>query len=318
MLVAVPPIHLRQDSPPVRVVSLLPSATEILYAIGAGDDVVAVTHECDFPPEAASRPAVTASALNHDGSACAVIDRHIKSALHAGSSIYRLDEKLLAALEPSLIVTQELCDVCAVSYDQVSKAVRRMSVDIPVLSLEPSSLVDILNSILAVGAVTDRANAAAQVVRSLRERIAAVDAQPAMPTPPRVACIEWTDPLMVAGHWVPEMVGRAGGSDTLGVAAQPSRWIEWEDIVASEPEVMVLMPCGFGLPATVALAPDVVGRPGFRDLPCARSGRVVAVDGSSYFNRPGPRIVDGLELLAAILRTRPSDPLPRGAAWIPI
>jgi iron complex transport system substrate-binding protein len=114
------------------------------------------------------------------------------------------------------------------------------------------------------------------------------------------------------------MVGRAGGSDTLGVAALPSRWIEWGDIVASEPEVMVLMPCGFGLPATVALAPDLVGRPGFRDLPCARSGRVVAVDGSSYFNRPGPRIVDGLELLATILRTRPGDPLPRGAAWIAI
>jgi iron complex transport system substrate-binding protein len=318
MLATVPPIHLRQDSPPVRVVSLLPSATEILYAIGAGDDVVAVTHECDFPPEAASRPAVTASALNHDGSACAAIDRHIKSALHAGSSIYRLDEKLLAALEPSLIVTQELCDVCAVSYDQVSGAVRRMSVDIPVLSLEPSSLADILNSILAVGVATDRANDAAQVVRSLRERVAAVEAQSAINTPPRVVCIEWTDPLMVAGHWMPEIVGRAGGLDILGVAAQPSRWIEWDEIVASEPEVMVLMPCGFGLSATVALAPDVVRRAGFRDLPCARSGRVAAVDGSSYFNRPGPRIVDGLELLAAILRTPTSEPLPRGAAWIPI
>jgi iron complex transport system substrate-binding protein len=140
MLAAVPPIHMRQDTPPARVVSLLPSATEILYAIGAGDDVVAVTHECDFPPEAASRPAVTASALNHDGSTCAVIDRHIKSALHAGSSIYRLDEELLAALEPSLIVTQELCDVCAVSYDQVSEAVRGMSVDIPVLSRPLESL----------------------------------------------------------------------------------------------------------------------------------------------------------------------------------
>jgi len=139
MLAAVPPIRIRQDTPPARVVSLLPSATEILYAIGAGDDIVAVTHECDFPPEAASRPAVTASALNHDGSTCAVIDRLTKSALHAGSSVYRLDEELLAALEPSLIVTQELCDVCAVSYDQVSEAVRRMSVDIPVLSLEPSS-----------------------------------------------------------------------------------------------------------------------------------------------------------------------------------
>jgi iron complex transport system substrate-binding protein len=135
---------------------------------------------------------------------------------------------------------------------------------------------------------------------------------------PRVVCIEWTDPLMVAGHWVPEMVGRAGGCDILGVAFQPSRWIEWEDVVASEPEVMVLMPCGFGLSATVALAPDVLRRSGFRDLPCARSGRVVAMDGSSYFNRPGPRIVDGLELLAAIVRAHPGEPLPRGAAWIPI
>jgi hypothetical protein len=228
MLATVPPVHQRSDRPPARVVSLLPSATEILYAIGAGDDVVAVTHECDFPPEAATRPAVTASALNHDGSTCAAIDRHIKSALHAGSSIYRLDEKLLAPLEPSLIVTQELCDVCAVSYDQVSEAVRRMSVDIPVLSLEPSSLADILNSILAVGAATDRENAAANVVRSLRERIAAVDAQPAMNATPRVVCIEWTDPLMVAGHRASSIRDQQGW-----VGASPPTWLAVQVPVAA-------------------------------------------------------------------------------------
>ncbi|MGH9016863.1 MAG: cobalamin-binding protein [Acidimicrobiales bacterium] len=298
-----------------RIVSLLPSATEILFAVGAGDAVVAVTHECDFPAGAAGRPRITASAINHDGSTCAAIDRHIKATLHQGSSIYRLDEALLASLAPTLVVTQELCDVCAVAYTEVAHAVRRLAADTPILSLEPTGLDEILGTITAVGRATGHGETAAQVVASLERRLGAVDRLDRPPPWPTV-CIEWTDPLMVGGHWVPEMVGRAGGVDPLGIAGQPSRWVEWDDVVAARPQVMILMPCGFGLDRTVELASDVTGLPGFAELPCAVSGRVAAVDGSAYFNRPGPRIVDGLEIVAAILRTDPPRALPPGSAWV--
>ncbi len=299
-----------------RIVSLLPSATEILFAIGAGDDVVAVTHECDYPSAAGSRPVITSSAINHDGSSCAAIDRHIKGALHTGSGIYRLDETLLASLAPTLIVTQELCDVCAVAYRQVAEAVRELPGTVPILSLEPRGLDDILTTVELVGQATHREVTAAEVVRRLRGRIDAVTAMPPPGHSPRTVCVEWTDPLMVGGHWVPEMVHRAGAVDALGVAAEPSRWIQWDDVLTCQPELMVLMPCGFGLHATLECAADLVARPGFAALPCARAGRVVAVDGSAYFNRPGPRIVEGLALLAAIVRARPGDRLPSGAAWV--
>ena len=301
----------------MRIVSLLPSSTEILFAIGAGEDVVAVTHECDHPPAARSRPAVTASAIDHEGQPCAAIDRHIRSALHAGSSIYRLDEELLERLRPDLIVTQELCEVCAVAYREVEQAVRRLPAPVPVLSLEPDSLEGILSSITAVGRMTDRAAQASTVVEGLRRRIAAAQAavDPAVPRP-RVACLEWTEPLMVGGHWVPDLVARAGGDDVLGGAGEPSRWVEWEELQAAAPEVVVLMPCGFDLPRTLVEARAVVGRAEFAALPAARSGRVAAVDGSAYFNRPGPRVVAGLELLAAIFSGRPGGRLPWGAAWV--
>ncbi|GAC1342565.1 MAG: cobalamin-binding protein [Candidatus Dormibacteria bacterium] len=264
-----------------------------------------------------SRPAVTASAIDHEGQSCAAIDRHIRGALHAGSSIYRLDEELLGRLRPDLIVTQELCEVCAVAYREVKQAVRRLPAPVPVLSLEPESLEDILASIGAVGLATGREAEARAVVVGLRERIAAVEGRvDPGPTRPRVACVEWTDPLMAGGHWVPELVARAGGDDVLGCPGEPSRWVEWAELIAASPEVVVLMPCGFDLARTLVEARALVERADFAALPAARAGRVVAVDGSAYFNRPGPRIVEGLELLAAILRARPGAPLPSGAAWV--
>ncbi|HEY6468575.1 MAG TPA: cobalamin-binding protein [Candidatus Dormibacteraeota bacterium] len=294
-------------SAPARIVSLLPSATEILFAIGAGDRVVGVTHECDFPAAARELPNVTSNAVIGEGEAPADIDRHIHAARHAGSSIYRLDEALLAALEPDLIVTQELCDVCAVAYGEVQRAVRRLPGDATVLSLEPRSLEDICASVEAVGMATGSEEGAARCAAAMRATIARVAALPAPNPRPRVACIEWTEPIMVGGHWVPEMVRIAGGIDPLATPGEPSRYASWAEIAQSRPDVMVLMPCGFDLERARALVPTMTVRPGFDELPCAADGRVVAVDGSAYFNRPGPRITHGLEILAGALRTNPGS-----------
>lgn len=297
----------------MRIVSLLPSATEILFAIGAGDEVVAVTHECDYPEEARHLPAITSSAIDHAGHQCSEIDRHIKQALHEGSSIYRLDEAQLAELNPDLIITQELCQVCAVSYEVVGQAIRSFPGDVEVLSLEPTSVEDILGTIETVGVKTGHSQGAAELVPSLRGRLDRVRALPSLTPPPRVVCLEWTDPLMAGGHWVPEMVALAGGHDVLGVEHEPSRWIGAEEIEASKPDIVVLMPCGFSLADTVEVADQLLetGVP-----PWMSGARVVAVDGSSYFNRPGPRIVDGVELLSQIFRSPAGAPLPDGAQWI--
>lgn len=295
-----------------RIVSLLPSATEILFAIGAGDRVVGVTHECDYPDAARALPAVTSSVLPTEGVAPAEIDRHIHAARHEGSSIYRLDEAELARLEPDLIITQELCDVCAVAYSEVRRAVRHLAGDVPVLSLEPRSVEEVCASIEEVGAAAGRVEGAACVATAMRERVAAVGALPPPDHQPRVVCIEWTDPLMVGGHWVPELVRIAGGIDVLGTEAEPSRYVSWDEVTDADPEVMILMPCGYDLQRTMELVPEVASRPGFSGLACARTGRVIAVDGSAYFSRPGPRIVHGLEILAAAIR---DDPAPSGAAY---
>jgi iron complex transport system substrate-binding protein len=302
-------------SPATRVVSLLPSATEILFAIGAGDRVVGVTHECDYPIGARSLPTVTASELNTEGAAPGEIDRHIHAARHAGSSIYRLDEPEFALLQPDLIVTQELCDVCAVAYSDVRRAVRRLPGDVPVLSLEPSSVEEICASVEEVGTAMGLDENAKLTAAVMRDRIAEIASRTRPEPRPRVVCIEWTDPLMVGGHWVPEMVRIAGGIDVLGNEGAPSRYVSWDEVLESQPEVMVVMPCGYDLARTIDLITEVASRPGFDDLECARSGRVLAVDGSSYFSRPGPRIVHGLEILASALSVEVVDPPPAGAAY---
>jgi iron complex transport system substrate-binding protein len=282
---------------------------------------VAVTHECDWPPEVAALPRLTASVFDHQAAGSGEIDRHIRGAVHEGSGIYTLDAVRLAELRPDLIVTQELCEVCAVSYRQVERAVRELPGEVPILSLEPESLDDIMETALVLGRATLHEEGAERLVAEMRRRIAAVGAlapPPSQPSRPGVACIEWTDPVMAGGHWVPEMVRLAGGDDLLGAEGARSEQVEWREVVEAGPDVVVLMPCGYGLERSLECAAEITGRPGFDALPAARSGRVAAVDGSSYFNRPGPRIVAGLELLAAILRTAPGEPLPDGAAWVPL
>lgn len=289
----------------------------MLFAVGAGDEVVAVTHECDHPEAARRLPAVTRNLLEHEGQAPAAIDRHISAARHQGSSIYALDEAALEGLRPDLIVTQELCDVCAVAYREVARAVRRLPGSVDVLSLEPACLDDIVATATTLGDATGHPDQAANLATELRDRLAAVDSLARPSKPPVTVCVEWTDPVMAGGHWVPEMVERAGGVDPLGRRGEPSRYVEWDEVLAAQPELMVLMPCGLGLERSVALAAEITGRPGFAGLPCARTGKVAAVDGSSYFNRPGPRIADGLDILAALVRAEPGSALPQGAAWVP-
>ncbi|MHB8572540.1 MAG: cobalamin-binding protein [Candidatus Dormibacteria bacterium] len=296
----------------MRIVSLLPSATEILFHIGAGDEVVGVTHECDHPAAALDLPRLTRSNIDHTGSGSREIDNHISAAAHRGSSIYALDETLLAELAPDLVVTQELCHVCAVAYHEVAGAVRRLPGAIPVISLEPNTLGDVAETMVEVGVSCGHEREARAAAAGFRSRLTSGGA-PGRDRP-RVACIEWFDPLMAGGHWVPEMVELAGGTDVLGTPGSRSRAVSWDEVVAAAPDVVLLMPCGFDLEHALAAAPEVTGRAGFSALPAARAGRVYAADGSAYFSRPGPRLLHGLEILAAAVRPDRAAFLPDGMA----
>lgn len=301
---------------PPKIVSLLPSATEIVYLLGLGDALQAVTHECDYPPEATRKPVITRSAIDHTGKSSREIDASIRAKLQAGLSIYQLDERLLADLDPDLILTQELCDVCAVSFDVVKQAARYLDGERRILSLEPVSLDGILETIRQVGlaaGVLERAEAA---IAQLQERIARIRSQTAtLASRPRVYCMEWLDPPFAAGHWVPEQVEIAGGYEGLGRRHAPSVPVRWEEIRAYDPEVLVLMPCGFDVPRVLAELPVVTALPGWEALTAVRTGRVWAVNGSAYFNRPGPRAVDGIEILAHIFHPTlfPNPPRPADA-----
>ena len=286
----------------MRICSFLPSATEIVFALGLGDRLVAVTHECDYPPKASRLPTITRSAIDHTGSSNRTIHNHVSRSIHRGSSIYHIDHDLLKELNPDLILTQELCEVCAVSYSDVQKAVRLLQGERKILSLDPSSLSGILESIEEVGREGGVPNRADKLIQQAQQRIDRITSiAQAAQTRPRVLALEWLDPPFIGGHWVPEMVRLAGGSDDLGREGYPSYEISSEDIADYDPEVMVLMLCGFSLARNVEEMRQVTLPDGWRSLNAVRSGQVYAVDGSAYFSRPGPRIVDGLEILAEIL-----------------
>lgn len=284
----------------MRIASLLPSATEIVCALGLADELVAVTHECDFPPEVEGKPVVTASALSAGGTSVA-IDHHIRRLVHEGSSIYSLDGDRLQALHPDLVLTQELCHVCAVSYPFVELAARRLGGTTQLVSLEPESLADVFGHIRLVGRLTDRRRQAETVVAGLEERVAEVTRRAAAGKARRVVCLEWIDPVFGSGHWNPELVKLAGGRDLLGRPGQPARVISWVEVVAAAPDVIVVMACGLSLERSLQELPRLEGRPGWADLPAVRGGEVYVVDGNSYFSRPGPRLVDSLEILAGLL-----------------
>jgi iron complex transport system substrate-binding protein len=288
----------------MRIVSLLPSATEILFAIGGGDDVVGVTHECDFPEAAKALPHLTSSALPHAGSA-AEIDRHVRKSLHAGSSLYHLNSELLERLAPDLIVTQELCAVCAVSYSIVNRAARRLTSDPRIISLEPFSLEDVYANIETLGALTGREEGARALIPSLKTRIDALKARVA-PSQQRVLVLEWTEPPMSGGHWAPQLVEIAGGIPVLGNPGGNSQVLSWEQIAQEDPDVIIVAPCGFDLEKTQEAVKGLLALNEWNALRAVRSGNVALVDGNAYLNRPGPRLVDTTEIFADILlRHRP-------------
>jgi iron complex transport system substrate-binding protein len=284
----------------MRIVSLLPSATEIACALGLTDSLVGISHDCDFPPEISGK-AVLSEAIVTTDLPSGVIDATIRSHLHKGKSVYHLDERQLTSLQPDLILTQELCAVCAPSYTLVKQAARLLEAQTRLVSLEPESLAGILDNILLVGDLTGRAAEATALVDQLRARIEQVREAVTGRFRPRVACIEWLDPLFVAGHWVPEMVALAGGMDVLGRGGEPSFVVPWQTIIDSDPDVIVLMPCGFTVPRTRREVHLLTERKGWSDVRAVRAGQVYLTDASAYFNRPGPRIVTGVEILARIL-----------------
>lgn len=285
----------------MRVASLLPSATEIVAALGCADRLVGRSHECDFPPGLDTLPVCTAPRLDLSGSS-AQIDARVKQAVAQAASVYEVLQEPLAAARPDLIITQDQCEVCAVSLADVEAAVCAWTGGATrILSLKPATLADVIGDMERVGAALGLPDRGRAVADGLRRRVADLTVTPGDPRP-RVACIEWTDPPMAAGNWVPELVHLAGGEDVFGTAGEHAPWIGFGDLAAADPDVIVFMPCGFGLERTLDEARQFRARhPGFGNLKAALAGRVYATDGNSYFNRPGPRLVDSLEILRSVI-----------------
>lgn len=307
----------------MRIVSLLPSATEIVCALGLADELVGVTHECDFPPEAAGKPVMTRSVQNLASASSRDIHRLVTAAVHGGSSLYALDEAALAEARPDLILTQELCRVCAVSYREVNEVARAIDADITVVSLEPTSIEGILNTITTVGAMTEAEDAAVDLVESLRERLGAIEQQvqsrrDAGQRSPRVVGLEWLDPPFAVGHWVPEQIRRAGGWDLLGADGEPSRQTSWDAVAEVDPEMLLLMPCGFHLAETVRAWAGIGRPPDYAELAAVRRDQVFALDGPAYFSRPGPRVIDGIEILAEIFDPEAFVEVSPLGSWTPV
>ena len=279
----------------MRIVSLVPSATETLFALGLGDEVIAVTHECDWPPEALDRPKITRD-LIEPGLSAREIDAAVRERTHRGESIYELDADRLADLQPDLIVTQALCAVCAVSYDDVRAVAERIPSRPRVISLDPHTIGEALGDVRTLAEATDRRDEGVALVHDASMRIDRVRLAVRAARRPRVAALEWLDPPFVAGHWTPQLIDYAGGEDVLGLAGEPSEVTSWELVAAAQPDVVVVMPCGYDAPRARAEAET------YRDrLDSLGAGQVVAVEAAAYFSRPGPRLVDGLELLAWLL-----------------
>lgn len=290
--------------PAARIASLLPSATEIVAALGLADRLVGVTHECDTPPEVRALPKLTRSLLPPVLSS-REIDRAVAASLRGDAhTVYELDSALLQALEPDVVLTQALCDVCAVPYAAVEGAVCTMPRAARVVSLDPENLVGIFACIEQAAAalgVPERGEGLAGRLRGELARIRAAAARRAGERPTVFLC-EWLDPLFCGGHWVPEMVESAGGRDVFGRAGEPSRRVAWEELAAADPDVIVLSPCGFSAEETMRRFPEFAGaHPGWQQLRAVREGRLFAVDANGYFSRPGPRVVEGVRILAAAL-----------------
>jgi iron complex transport system substrate-binding protein len=294
-----------------RIVSFLPSATEIACALGLSESLLGITHECDYPPEVRTKPIVVRNVLPIEQMSQSEIDRAVAERMHAGLSLYQIDEPLLRELAPDLILTQDLCQVCAPSGNEVSQVLNSLPKTPQILWMTPRSLSEIFDNVRDLGAATGRTSEADALVNDCTSRLEALStrmSEAAGTTRPRVFCMEWLDPVFASGHWVPELVKLAGGVDELGSERGESVRVSWDDVAAYAPEVLVIMPCGFNLQHTMKQIWNVFGAYGagdgrshFFDLPAVKSGNVYAVDANSYFARPGPRVVEGAELLARLI-----------------
>ncbi len=295
----------------MRIVSLLPSATEIIFALGLHDQLVGVTHECDYPEAVRQLPKVTRTLIPVDASS-REIDGLVRETRRKQRALYTLNTSVLEQLQPDLIVTQALCEVCAVATEEVRDVACSLPGEPIVLNLEPTCLEDVLDCLRLVGEATGMASSAEEVIAGLRERVARVQRRGmTVEKRPRVVLLEWIDPPFCAGHWSPELIRLAGGDEQIGIAGKPSRTTAWSEVVEADPEVLLLACCGYGVERTLADRSVLQSSPGWECLACVRSERVFVVDGSAYFSRPGPRLVDSLEILAHALHPR-LHPLPGG------
>ncbi len=296
----------------MRIVSLVPHATELLFALGLGDQVIAVTHECDYPLAASRLPRVTRDVLP-GGLSAAGIDAAVRERTQDGQAIYELDEEGLRELQPGLIVTQALCPVCAVSYEDVAKLAGTLPSKPRVIALDPKTLGETLADVHTVAQATERRERAIGLTNEITGRIDRVKLAVRGALRPRVAAIEWLDPVYVAGHWTPQLIDLAGGEDVLGLPGEPSQTVSWETVAEAEPEIVVIMPCGYDAPRANLEAVEHAG-----ELAALGARRVVAVNASAYFSRPGPRLIDGLELLAHIFHPELVKDAPGGASALAV
>lgn len=283
-----------------RIASFLPSATEILYELGVGDKIVCVTHECDYPNEAKSKPRVIKSSFDHTMMNSKEIDNQITNMMQSNSDIYILDEQVLKKTSPDLIVAQGLCDVCSPATKEVSKAVSILDVKPEVVILDPHNLDDILSGILQVAKHVDRTEQAQNLIDTIQKRIDNVKRR-SISSRPKVLCIEWLDPLFTAGHWVPQMVEIAGGINGISLTGERSRKMKLEEAVMFDPDIIILMPCGFDIDRIRAEYTKLAGDNKWKLIPAVQNNRVYAVDANSYFSKPGPRTITGIEILAKIM-----------------
>jgi len=301
----------------MRVVTLIASATEIVCALGCRDQLVGRSHECDFPPDVRDLPALTEPKFPVDG-ASYDIDQRVKAIIQEGTAVYRVFADRLAELDPDVIVTQDQCEVCAASLSDVEQALcdwtgRPMRI----VSLQPDSLADIWGDIRKVAGALGIDGQGEALVSDLRKRMAAVQAQAtAQVERPRVACIEWVDPLMAAGNWVPELVEMAGGENLFGEAGKHAPWMTWDELAQADPDVILVLPCGYDIARTRQDMPILEAKPGWRNLRAVREGRVVIADGNQYFNRPGPRVAESLEIMAEICHPGALDYGHAGKGWV--
>jgi iron complex transport system substrate-binding protein len=283
-----------------RIVSLIPSATEIVCALGFEHHLVGRSHECDFPASVKQLPVCTAPAFMPEGSS-AEIDRRVKERLQNALSVYEVHTDLLEQLQPDIIITQAQCEVCAVSLQDVERAVCQLVASQPrIVSLEPNRLADVWADIGRVAEALDANQHGAEVVAQLQRRVHTIAERASPLLRPTVACIEWLDPPMAAGNWVPELVELAGGANLFGQAGEHSPWLQWQQVVDADPDVLVLMPCGFYIERTLSEIHVMAERPGWQALKAVQNGRVYITDGNQYFNRSGPRLVESLEILAEV------------------